>query len=108
MTADVMTGHGSLANILAQEFMRDEAPKAPIMLYAVESKNPFTKKKQERKFELTELNRSLWMGEMLPNFDMVIPFNVKQMNLNVTQSPLFKSCINKYQGKDLLYHRSAL
>ena len=45
MTADVMSGHGSLANILAQEFMRDEAPKAPIMLYAVESKNPFTKKK---------------------------------------------------------------
>ena len=108
VTADVMSGHGSLANILAKEFMRDEAPKAPIMLYAVESRNPFTKKKQAAKYELTELNRSLYMGEMLPIFDMVIPFNVKQMQANISQSPLLKSCISKYQGKDLLYHRSAL
>jgi len=80
MTADVTSGHGSLANIVAKEFMRDEAPKAPILLYAVETRNPFNKKKQATKFSLNELNRSLWMGELLPNFDLVIPFNTKYQN----------------------------
>ena len=108
MTVDVMGGHGSLANILAKEFMRDEAPKAPIMLYAVESRNPFNKKKQAAKYELTELNRSLWMGEMMPTFDMIIPFNVKQMEASIAQSSLLSSCLGNYRGKDLIYHRSAL
>ena len=50
VTADVTSGHGSFANIVAKEFMRDEAPKAPILLYAVETQNPFNQKKQTVKY----------------------------------------------------------
>ena len=50
-------------------------PKAPIVLYAVESANPYKKAVEELKFELAKLNKCLWLGEMLPTFDLVIPFN---------------------------------
>ena len=38
-----MTGFGSLSNMMSVEYIRDEVPKAPILLYAVESSNPYKK-----------------------------------------------------------------
>ena len=108
MTADVTSGHGSLANIIAKEFMRDEAPKAPILLYAIETRNPYSRKTQSVKHDLTELNRSLWLGELLPSFDMVIPFDVGHSNTAFTKSPLFEKTMSGYRGSNLIYHRSAL
>ena len=61
--------------MMATEYIRDEVPKAPILLYAVENANPYKKKEEEVKFNLAKLNKCLWLGEMLPTFDMVIPFN---------------------------------
>jgi hypothetical protein len=37
LTADVAQGYGSLANIIVEEIFRDEAPKAPVLLYAIEN-----------------------------------------------------------------------
>jgi hypothetical protein len=89
VTADVTTGHGSLANIVANEFMRDEAPKAPILLYAIETRNPFDENLQTAKHDLAALNRSLWLGELLPSFDMVIPFNTAFQDAKYLNSRLF-------------------
>lgn len=70
-----MTGFGSLTNMMSTEYIRDEVPKAPILLYAVETANPYRKAQAETKFDLCKLNKCLWLGEMLPTFDLVIPFN---------------------------------
>jgi len=44
LSADVTSGAGSLASLLIENFMLDEAPKAPILLYASEGSNPFREK----------------------------------------------------------------
>jgi len=36
-----MSGHGSLTNILIDEFIKDDCPKAPVLLFALEEKNRF-------------------------------------------------------------------
>lgn len=77
--ADVNTGHGSLANMMATEYIRDEVPKAPILLYAIETPNPFKRAEEENKWDLFKLNKCLWLGEMLPTFDLVVPFNALYM-----------------------------
>ena len=69
------SGFGSLTNMMATEYIRDEVPKAPILLYAVEGANPYKKSEESLKFDLVKMNKCLWLGEMLPTFDMVIPFN---------------------------------
>lgn len=38
---DTNSGFGSLAQILISEFIRDEAPKAPILLYSLKNSNEF-------------------------------------------------------------------
>ena len=75
LTTDVSSGFGSLTNMISTEYIRDEVPKAPIYLYAIESQNPFKKASEEIKFELFKLNKSLWLGEMVTTYDLVIPFN---------------------------------
>ena len=60
---------------MTTEYIKDEVPKAPVYLYAVETANPFKKSTEDVKFSLAKLNKCLWLGEMLPNFDLVIPFN---------------------------------
>ena len=75
LTTDVTSGFGSLANTMSVEYIRDEVPKAPLYLYALETSNPYKKAKEEIKFDLFRLNKSLWLGEMLDTFDLVIPFN---------------------------------
>jgi hypothetical protein len=37
----VSSGHASLASIMIEEFLRDEAPKAPVLLFALEEQNRF-------------------------------------------------------------------
>ena len=61
--------------MVATEYIRDEVPKAPILLYAIETQNPYKKLEDQMKFDLVKLNKSLWLGEMLETFDLVIPFN---------------------------------
>ena len=61
--------------MMSVEYIRDEVPKAPILLYAVEGANPYKKATESVKFDLVKLNKCLWLGEMLPTFDMVVPFN---------------------------------
>ncbi len=60
------SGHGSLANILIETFIREETPKAPVLLYAAESRNQFEKSivdtNQQYKHDLFELNQALWIG----------------------------------------------
>ena len=50
ISCDVTAGHGSLANILIQDFCRDEAPKAPVMLYALENYNNVEREKAPTKY----------------------------------------------------------
>jgi len=81
-------------------------PKAPIFLYALESQNPYKKTTDEIKFELFKLNKSLWLGEMLPTYDLAIPFN----SLFMKQTYPTNALCSKYLGKlnQSHYHQSAL
>ena len=108
ITADVQSGFGSLTNQISTEYLRDEMPKAPIVLYAVESVNPYTKAEEELKFELAKLNKCLWLGEMLPTFDLVIPFNSLYMQQTYPGNPLLSKYLRKVNTADSVYHRSAL
>lgn len=83
-------------------------PKAPIVLYAVESVNPYKKAEEELKFELAKLNKCLWLGEMLPTFDLVIPFNSLYMQQTYPGSQLVSKYLGKLSTADSVYHRSAL
>jgi hypothetical protein len=38
---DSNSGYGSLAQILIKDYVRDEAPKAPILLYSLKNHNMF-------------------------------------------------------------------
>jgi hypothetical protein len=79
ISADVASGHGSLTKILVTDFMKDEAPKAPVLLYALEGKNAFSLEKEPIKYELMNLNRGLWLGDLLPTVDLAIPFDSEFM-----------------------------
>ena len=105
------SGFGSLANTITIEHIRDEAPKAPVYLYALESCNPFSKAKDQLKFDLFRLNRSLWLGEMLQtaNYELVVPFNSLYMQQAYPLSPIVKSYLGKMShAPEAVYHRSAL
>jgi hypothetical protein len=63
----VNSGHASLTQLIIEEFIRDETPKAPVLLYALESTNPFMEAQNEDtnliyKRDLFELNQSFWLG----------------------------------------------
>jgi hypothetical protein len=101
-----LSGFATLSNLITTEFVKDECPKAPILLYAIEGANTYREDSDKAKFDLFKLNRGLWMGEMLENFDMVIPFDCAQMQANFKENPLIERFANKYQ--DSRYHRGAL
>lgn len=103
-----MTGFGSLTNMMSTEYIRDEVPKAPILLYAVETANPYRKAQAETKFDLCKLNKCLWLGEMLPTFDLVIPFNSLYMKQTYKKNPLLNKYLAKYNQGESVYHRSAI
>ena len=75
-----MSGHGSLASIMIEEFIRDDCPKAPVMLYALEESNRFSDKVEagdtslKYKNDLFELNQSLWLGSLSKQCNLVVPF----------------------------------
>jgi hypothetical protein len=64
---------------LIEEMMRVEAPKAPVLLYAVETRNPFDQENEPIKYELMRANRGLWLGDLLPSANLVIPFDCEFM-----------------------------
>ena len=41
LSADVMSGYGSLTDIVLNEFIKDDCPKAPVVLFALEERNRF-------------------------------------------------------------------
>jgi hypothetical protein len=79
LSADVTSGSASLTQILIEEFMQEETPKAPILLYACEGKNPFSGSIENTglkyKYDLFDLNPSFWIGSLSRLATMVIPFN---------------------------------
>ena len=82
MSSDVSSGHASLTQIIIEEFCKDEAPKAPVLLYASEGRNPFqnceiSDTNMQYKRDLFELNQSFWLGSLAQHATMVIPFNDK-------------------------------
>ena len=106
LSADVTSGHGSLANILIESFIREETPKAPILLYAAESTNQFKPSvvdtNQQYKHDLFNLNQALWIGQLSKQANLVLPFNEEAMG------SIQNEIIERYKGKEYLYHRSAL
>lgn len=85
LSCDVNSGNASLCQILVENWIRDEAPKAPVLLYASEGQNPFKDAKIEEtgnqfKRDLFELNQSFWLGSLARTCDMVIPFHDKSMS----------------------------
>ena len=95
--------------MVATEYIRDEVPKAPILLYALETQNPYKKSTDENKFDLVKLNKSLWLGEMLPTFDMVIPFNSLYMQQTYKNNPLIAKYLQKFPTtQQSPFHRAAL
>jgi len=108
LTSDVTSGFGSLANMMSTEYIRDEMPKAPIYLYALETQNPYKKSKDATKFDLFKLNKSLWLGEMLETFDLVIPFNSLYMKQTYPENEMLRKYLSKMSNANSVYHRSAL
>jgi hypothetical protein len=100
-----------LSNILIKEFCRDEAPKAPVLLYALESAQIFSQKEEIQKYDLEQVSRSLWLGELSPEANLVIPFDEQNISLGGKNlRALFKKFTgnsNAISGKSL-FHRSAL
>lgn len=77
--------------------MHDEAPKAPVLLYAIESKNNFNEASDPIKFELMKLNKSLWLGDLLSTVDLAIPFDSEFMSSGKFLSqPLVKKYLQGY------------
>ena len=102
LSADVSSGHGSLANILARDHFREESPKSPILLYACETQNQFKAEGSGRyKHDLFELNKALWLADLSRSVDMVVPFSDEKM-------ASFKSEQVSRFDPDLLYHRTTL
>ena len=62
--------------------LRDEAPKAPVLLYAIENSSTISEEEAPMKYNLQEVSRSLWLGELSPNVDLVIPFDERSTRLN--------------------------
>jgi hypothetical protein len=60
---------------MIQDFCKDEAPKAPVMLYALENSNKFVRETDPTKYSVSEISRSLWLGDLSQNADFVIPFD---------------------------------
>ena len=83
-------------------------PKAPVYLYALETQNPYKKSKDATKFDLFKLNKSLWLGEMLETFDLVIPFNSLYMKQTYPENEMLKKYLSKMSNANSVYHRSAL
>lgn len=38
---DTNSGHGSFAQVMVQEYIKDEVPKAPVVLYSIKNTNKF-------------------------------------------------------------------
>lgn len=106
ISADVTSGHGSLASILIESFIREETPKAPVLLYAAESRNQFQKSiidtNLNYRHDLFDLNQALWIGQLSKQANMVVPFNEE------TMGDIQNEHLTRYKGKEYLYHRSAL
>ena len=106
LAADVTSGCASLANILIESFMNEETPKAPVLLYACEGRNPWQRSvvdtNMQYKHDLFELNHCLWIGQLSKQANLVLPFNEEILSIVKNEH------IAKYRGKEYLYHRSAL
>lgn len=94
--------------MMVTEYVKDEAPKAPIFLYALETANPYRKKVDSVKFNLFKLNKCLWLGEMLPTYDLVVPFNSLYMQQTYADNPLVTKYLAKLDARGSVYHRTAL
>jgi hypothetical protein len=76
---------------LVSDFIRDEVPKAPVMLYSLKNQNKFNEEdratmsqaeyesertvKDEMMKGLEDLNQSLWLSELSEEVNLVIPFD---------------------------------
>ena len=71
-----------MANQIITYYLRDESPKSPVYLYALNNSNSEYLKtngeldqNDELREKLMSLNQSLFMSETLENIDVVIPFD---------------------------------
>ena len=115
LSADVMSGNGSLTSILIDEFIRDECPKAPILLFALEEKNKYSSQLEANdialryKNDLFELNQSLWLAQLSQQCNMVVPFDESKMQMAGKKGPAAKKhMLERYQGESSLFHSSSL
>lgn len=99
---DSNSGHGQLLSVLVQELIKDEIPKAPISLFAIKNEyyREFNEEMRQRT-DLLDLNRSLWLSELTPLSDIIVPLDCVQLGSQV--SPFLK----RYQP-GLPFHQSSL
>ena len=101
-----MSGNSSLASIIVEDFIRDDAPKAPVVLFALEEQNRFvvndSNTQVKYKHDLFELNQSLWLALLAQQVNLVVPFSEQVMD-NLTSKSL-----QKYKGDKFTFHQSAL
>ena len=95
---------------MVTHYLKDESPKAPVYIYAVNNDNKLliteTMSEEERtnmqtRQELMNLNQSLFMSEVSENVEMVIPFDT--IDIGSKQKPHFAN-----YKKDLRFHTSSL
>lgn len=84
---DTNSGFSSLANQITTYFLKDEAPKAPVFLFAVGNRNQVAigqaASEDERtnaatRQRLIDLNQSLFLSE-IEDVDLIVPFDTVQI-----------------------------
>ena len=58
---------------MINEYIKDEVPKAPIMLYSIKNNNVFLNDDSGLKQNLEILNDSFWLAELSTLANVVIP-----------------------------------
>jgi hypothetical protein len=53
---DVNSGHSSLANVIIQDYLKDESPKSPVYIYALNNENKVHIDKSLSEEEMTNLH----------------------------------------------------
>eukprot|EP00347_Sterkiella_histriomuscorum_P022491 403338293 len=102
ITCDVNSGFGSIAQFMIQDYIRDEIPKAQIILQAIRNKNILDEQSEnyQVKKSLEELNQALWLSELGNLCNLVVPLE----NAYASEQ-LIKSTLDQFRG-DSQFHLS--
>ncbi|CDW82252.1 UNKNOWN [Stylonychia lemnae] len=84
---DTNSGFGSMAQFMIQDYVKDEVPKAPILLYSIKNQNKYDEDENTvYKQQLEQLNHGLWLSELATNLTTAfVPLDEVTMTQQLNQ-----------------------